>query len=156
MTATKTLSVVTWTTFLVGLLTVAISYLAATFGGGLGSGKQKGGRMRVVPSVAFQRALSIGTGLMYLSLLMMPAIPLVHHAHKKDLNGYDWGSAVTQWLSYLALPVALYLWDSPKTSKQGAFVLGFSVLALIGSVVLANEAQKKRKKQPPSPSSSVY
>ena len=45
---------------------------------------------------------------MFVALLATPAVPLVHHIHKKDQNGYDWGSATTQWLSYILLPISLY------------------------------------------------
>jgi len=138
---TKILNTITWASFFTGLLTITIAYMSASFAGGTGA-------ISSPPSLKI--ATSIGTSLMYLSLLIMPSIPLSYHAGKHDLNNYDYLAAGAQWLSYLLLPGALYLWDKPDTAKIGAGVLGLSLASLVVSVFLTRAATKKRHSNSPS------
>lgn len=137
------LNAVTWTTFMVGLVTITLAYLSATFAGGQG----------LVGSKNLRAASTVGTALMYAALLLMPAVPLVHHHEQKDLNKYDWGAAAAQWFSYVLLPVALYLWDRPQQARTGAVVLAVSLASLLGSIVLQHQAHKTR--HPNSPTVSL-
>ena len=144
MNVVHVLNSATWISFFVGLLTVTIAYLSSSFAGGLTADPQQ-----------MKRALTLGTSLMYLALLVMPAIPLVYHAQKKNLNGLDYAAAGTAWTSYLLLPVALNMWDKPgQKATTGAVVLGASVAALVTSVVLERKAESKRRHH--TPSSSGY
>jgi hypothetical protein len=147
MNASRVLTKVTWVTFFVGLITITIAYLSATFAGG--SNSLSGGK-------ALKNATAVGTTLMYLGLLMMPAIPVLYHTHKKDENNYDWAAAGAQWFSYILLPVALYLWDQPQKAKIGAGVLALSISSLVASIFLTRKAHQKRHPNSPSSGLALY
>ena len=132
------LNTASWITFLVGVLIVIVAWLTVTFG------KNKE-TFAALGSRELNLAMTIGTGLMYLALLMLPAVHLMHFHEQGTLNDYDWGSAVSQWIGYILLPVALYLWDSPSTATTGAVTLGVSVLALVASAIFASAAARKRR-----------
>lgn len=142
-TAASRLGTITTVTFIAGLLTVTVAYMSATFARGGGA---------VTDSKFLQVSSVIGTSVMYAALLAMPAIPLLHHHERKDLNSYDYATAGALWTGYLLLPVALSLWDQPRRAKTGAVIMGVSVLSVLSSAFLAEQARKKRR----SPSAATY
>jgi len=132
----ETLNSISWWTFVLGLVIVSTAYLSASFGGRASTAKSRKG---------FTTTVAIGSSLMYISLLLMPAIPLWYYSQQKSINKWDWASAAMQWISYIFLPLGLYWWRQPQTAHYGAAALGGALLLLLGSAFAANEASKARK-----------
>lgn len=146
--ATKTamtVNVISWASFMVGFLIVTIAYLSVTYGGG--QQKTLGDQAKIMKG-----ALTWGTSIMYLSLLLMPVVPLLYHKEKKDINRFDYVTSGLQWVSYGLLPLALTLWDKPAgKSRIGLLLLLLSVGVLIASIFTSQKASKIRADSGPSP-----
>jgi hypothetical protein len=129
------LNQVSWWMFLGGLVLISVAYLSATFGGKI---------MTPQNQKNFQVTISVGTIVMYISLLLMPAVPLWYRAQEKSLNKWDWTSAFAQWAAYGLLPLGLYWWKLPTKANAGAAVLVLSLLLLLGSGIASSIADKMR------------
>lgn len=121
--------------FLGGLVLISVAYLSATYGGKIMSAENR---------KHFQTTLTIGVVCMYISLLLMPAVPLWYYHQQKTINRWDWISAAAQWSAYGLLPLGLQWWKMPKHATKGAAVLIMSLLCLLGSGVAGMKAQKQR------------
>jgi hypothetical protein len=130
------LNSISWWTFVLGLIIVSMAYLGAS-----ASGRASTAHTRL----RFTVPVAVGSGLMYVSLLIMPAIPLWFYTQQKSINKWDWAAATMQWISYVFLPLGLYWWRQKNTANYGAAALGGALLLLLGSAFAANEASKVRK-----------